>query len=139
MDKSESGELSIVVENIAIGLTGEILIVRVIPVESEGTIVGDLILVRDTEFIRESDSWDMHERIVVGEFSGGEIDGISFFICITCDNSRISILVLCSFIFFADIVVVWRRCSEWIVLEIVIYIGKIDIVADWSANISIDI
>ena len=130
MDKSECPKLSIVVEYIPIGLTGEILIIVVIPVESKGTIVSGLVFIRDTEFIRESDSWDMHERIVVGEFSSGEIDGVSFFIYITCDNSRISILFLCSFIFFADIVVVWRRCGEWIVLEIVIYIGKTDIVAD---------
>ena len=76
MDKSECPELSVVVEHITIGLSGEILVVVVIPVESEWTIIGDLILVRDTEFIRESYSWDMHERIVVGEFSSGEIDGI---------------------------------------------------------------
>lgn len=98
MDESECGELSIVVENITIGLSGEILIVRVIPVESKWTIVGDLILVRDTEFIRESDSWDIHERIVVGEFSSGEIDGISEIVICLGFYSRVYIWLLDSWI-----------------------------------------
>jgi hypothetical protein len=69
--------LSIVVENIPIGLAREILIVRVIPIESKWTIVGSLILVGDIELVWESYSRDIHESIIVGEFSCGEIDGVS--------------------------------------------------------------
>jgi len=69
--------LSIGIEYISIGFTRKILVIVVIPIESKRSVVGRLVLVVDLELIRETYSWDTHEGVVIGEFSGSKSDGVS--------------------------------------------------------------
>lgn len=72
MDEPEGAEAAIGIEDIAIGLTREVLVVAVIPVRSDGAVVVLLVFVGDLELVWEL-SREAHQGIVVGELPSGEL------------------------------------------------------------------
>lgn len=64
-----------------------------IPVDSRGSVIVELVLVRKIELERNLLPRDAHESVVIGEFPFGESDGVSFVGFVFCRGYSIIGLV----------------------------------------------
>jgi hypothetical protein len=85
--------MSVVVEDIPIGFTGQVYIIVMIPVDTCWSVVVELVLVTQFELVGKFLSRDAHESIFVGEFPFGESDGISFIIVFFSTNDYIGLIL----------------------------------------------
>ncbi len=63
-----------------------------VPIDTCWSVIVDLILVTELEFVREFLSWNTHEGTLIGEFPFGEIDRVSFVALLLRADSYIGLI-----------------------------------------------